>query len=461
MSKEDKIKEELKEKLFVGKKGEQVFQPVALSELIRKTLTIKTMADNGEVWIYNEQDGLYHKTTSPIKQWAKKYLGWSFRKSRVDSTLYDIKTVTEIKREDFKHSRDFIPVINGVIDISSEPAVRIDYTPEMNFTFKYPIIHNPEAKCPVINEFLLTVAGRKNSQKLKEFIAYLFEDSYFIQKAFMIYGEADRGKTTFVLMLNTFLGEKNISYEPLQDLCHDKFSMAQLYGKIANISDDLTQRELKDAGNFKRLTGQSPCKGQFKNEDPFYFHNKSKQLYTINKMLKTKDLTDAFFKRWEMVPFLIQFFHDREPYIIPNYFHQLTTEEELSGLLNDSIKNLKRLRDQGHFTNSSSIEENRQFWRILAEPVFGFTNEMCTIKSTKWIDRDIFFLDISKYLREHGIPALSSNMVTRKMKERFALVRKGAKSKQKWCWQGITLNRLLKKGEKEELTRKKKKGFFS
>ena len=45
----------------------------------------------------------------------------------------------------------------------------------------------------------------------------------------------------------------------------------------------------------------------------------------------------------------------------PNIIEKLTTEDELSGLLNWSLEGLNRLIERGHFLQTKTTEEMRQF----------------------------------------------------------------------------------------------------
>ena len=71
----------------------------------------------------------------------------------------------------------------------------------------------------------------------------------------MLYGEGQNGKSTFINLIKKFLGEKNVSNVPIQKLERDKFAVASLHGKLANLHSDLPKTALREASVFKQLTG--------------------------------------------------------------------------------------------------------------------------------------------------------------------------------------------------------------
>lgn len=395
----------------------------------------KTMRDIDEIYIYRK--GIYEKDGEvQIKENVQTVFIEDATTHFTSEVIGVIKRSTYTKRELFDADPDLITVENGILNIITQELK--DFTPDHLSLTKFPMIYDPEARAIEILKFLEKVVSPRDVEKLKEFFGYLLENGYPIHRCFMLHGDTDRGKTTFVRLIQAFIGEENISTESLQDL-QGKFSMAQLYGKLANISDDLSNIEIKSAGNFKRLCGESPCRGRQLYQKPFTFWNRAKGLFTTNEMPQTRDKTDAFYNRWELIPFIIQFYHNAEPRIIPNYIDQLTTKEELSGLLNLAIEKLLELRQNGQFTNSNTPEQNREQWNLLADPIFRFIDEQCEEEINAWIGREEFYLELSKYLAENNAPPISSNKLTRKMKEKYSLIRRGSKGQQKEGWLGIKL----------------------
>ncbi len=422
---------QIKEKLNQGLK-------VTHNQVAKKLMEFdhyKTMEDTDDVYIY--RNGIYEKDGEvQIKKNVQTVFIEDATTRFTSEVIGVIKRSTYAKRALFDADPDILVVENGILNIVTQDFK--EYSPDHLSLLKLPVHSDPEARPTEILKFFDKIVRPRDVEKLKEFFGYLLENGYPIHRVFMLHGDTDRGKTTFVRLTQAFIGEENISTESLQDL-QGKFSMAQLYGKLANISDDLSNITIKIAGNFKQLCGESPCRGEEKFKKPFTFLNRAKGLFTTNEMPKTRDQTDAFYNRWELIPFITQFYHNIEPRIIPGYIKQITTKEELSGLLNLAIEKLHELRQNGCFTNSNTPEQNREQWNLLADPIHRFIDERCEEEINAWIGREVFYLELSKYLAENKTPPISSNIVTRKMKENYPLLRRGARGQQKEGWLGIKL----------------------
>ena len=106
--------------------------------------------------------------------------------------------------------------------------------------------YDPNAECPLIQKFLEEITGSKeDAEILIEVIGYCLYRSYPIQKALMLVGDGANGKTTFLRLLTRFLGHQNVSNRSLHELETNRFAKASLFGKLANIYDDLPDKTLR------------------------------------------------------------------------------------------------------------------------------------------------------------------------------------------------------------------------
>ena len=149
----------------------------------------------------------------------------------------------------------------------------------------------------------------------------------------------------------------------------------QLYGKLANIDADLSSEGLKNTGVIKKLTGGDPIYAEFKFKPGFHFINHAKPLFSANDIPVTPDQTDAFYRRPIIINFLNQFLAEDIDY---NILDKLTTDEELSGLLNIILKRLPRVLKEGIVkVTPDTIAKNYEKYTIGSDQVKAFI-EMCT-----------------------------------------------------------------------------------
>ena len=66
----------------------------------------------------------------------------------------------------------------------------------------------------------------------------------------MLIGTGANGKSTYLNMLKHLLGQKNTSSLGLKNL-DEKFATVMMFGKLANIGDDISDKMVNDLSYFK------------------------------------------------------------------------------------------------------------------------------------------------------------------------------------------------------------------
>jgi putative DNA primase/helicase len=248
---------------------------------------------------------------------------------------------------------DLINLSNGVYNWQTGEFR--EHNPKDYSRIQLPIVYDPNATCPNIDKLIEKVAKPEDQQKCYEFFAYCLYRGYPIEKAFILLGPGDTGKTRFLDVVNEFLGTENCSAVPLHDLTADRFASSDLYGAMANVCGDLDQRTLDQVDILKQLTSnKDKIRAQEKGKPAFDFINFAKLIFGANRLPPTKDLSTGFGRRWEILLFLHVF--TKEEYDA-EFLKSLTSPGELSGLFNKVVKLLPDLIKRNEFTNQMSIEE--------------------------------------------------------------------------------------------------------
>ena len=107
-------------------------------------------------------------------------------------------------------------------------------------------------------------------------------------------------------MVKNLLGDQNIASLDLKEL-GDRFKTAELFGKLANIGDDIGDEFIANASVFKKLVTGDRVNVERKGQDPFEFNNYSKFLFSANVIPRMKDKTGAVQRRLVIVPFDAKF----------------------------------------------------------------------------------------------------------------------------------------------------------
>lgn len=195
---------------------------------------------------------------------------------------------------------------------------------------------------------------------LNEVIGYCFYRRNELRKAFMLKGERHNGKSTFLDMLGYLLGEDNISSLDLSDLSHE-YKAAGIFGKLANLGDDIEDEFIPSAGIFKKVVSGDRMNANVKYSAPIEFNPYCKLIFsgnTIPRLGRGRD-SAAIIDRLIIVPFNASFDKNSEGFS-PFIKYQLRTPAAMEYLIQIGIKGLKRVLAANEFTvpESSKIELN-------------------------------------------------------------------------------------------------------
>jgi phage/plasmid-associated DNA primase len=110
-------------------------------------------------------------------------------------------------------------------------------------------------------------------------------------------------------------------------------------------------------------------------EHPFSFRSYAKLIFSANEIPESDDKTDAFYRRWIIFRFDKKFQNGDEDTKLIN---QLTTPEELSGLLNLALIALTQLIDEGGF-HDKDIEQTKRDYEENTNDVNAFLYQECLV----------------------------------------------------------------------------------
>lgn len=420
----------------VTKLGALRFVPAWLAKEIMYHYHFMTLQDTNEIYAYNNDLGIYKPNgESLIRIFTSISLGDLHRKHYAEEVVYQIRVSTYIPREEFKVPDGLLVLENGVFDIANNKLN--PFTPKILALNRIPIKYNPSADCPKIKKFISDIVPPKDEKILQEATGYLLKRGYPYQKAFMMVGDGANGKTTFLNLLIRFIGADNVSSISLQELVSSRFAAAELYGKMANIYDDLSQNALKRTGQFKMATGGGRMKGERKFRNPFFFVNDAKMFFSANQIPEADDTTIAFFRRWTIINFPNKFVGDDAD---PDLLEKLTTEDELSGFLNWALEGLKRLNQQGDFSHSKTVDEIQEQYERMSSPIKAFRIDHLEIAPESLIPKDELYTLYVEYCIKNQLPAKAKNifsMLLYRELPNIAETRIREKKKRVQCWKGV------------------------
>ncbi len=279
--------------------------------------------------------------------------------------------------EEIKKSNDkvLINLQNGTFEVDGSKMGLREHDREDFLTYQLPFAYDENAVCPIFDEYINTVLPDKSAQKvLAEYSGYLFVKTsrLKLEKALILYGAGANGKSVFFEILNALLGgNANVSNFSLQNLTNESgYYRAMLGGKLVNYSSEINGK--LDEAVFKQLVSGEPVDARLPYGEPFTVTNYGKMIFNCNELPITADHTNAFFRRFLIIPFNVSIPEEEQDKHLANKI----IANELPGVLNWVLEGLKRLLSQKRFTDSSAVENSLMNYQRESDSVALFIDEM-------------------------------------------------------------------------------------
>ena len=285
---------------------------------------------------------------------------------------------------------NYIAFENGIYNIVNDTIE--PYTPDIVITNKIPHNYNPNAYSELADNTLNKIACNDNQVRslFEEYIGYNFYRRNELGKAFIFTGDKSNGKSTFLDVMIHILGTENISVLDIKELS-DRFSTAMLFGKLANIGDDISDDFLQ--GNaisiFKKIVTGNRVKAERKGQDPFEFNPYVKVTFSANDMPKTRDKTGAVIRRLVMIPCDARFTKD-DPDYEPFIKYKLIQEDCIEYFIKIGIDGLKRVLENNSFTESDRVVNALKDYELENDNFLQFIDGMSVDDFENKVTSDVY-----------------------------------------------------------------------
>jgi putative DNA primase/helicase len=351
---------------------------------------------------------------------------------RLDAEM--LKNISQLNRAKRKEVYDYLDAIitdnvqsteanliafrNGLYDITTDAF--IPFSPEHVILNRIDWDYNPNAKNGLVDEVLDKISCNDADIRalLEELIGYCFYRRNELGKSFVLTGERSNGKSTFLDMIKTMLGEQNIAALDLAEV-NEKFSTAELFGKLANIGDDIGDEFIPNTGVFKKLVTGEKLKGERKGQDPFFFHSYAKLLFSANnipRLGRGKD-SAAIARRLIIIPFDAKFSVD-DPDFKPYIKYDLRKQSAMEYLILLGLQGLKRVLHNQQFTESSKVKNALNEYEETNNPILGFFKSVELSEILNEPTNKVYKL-YQEYCIRNNLQSLSNIEFSRQVKRHF------------------------------------------
>ena len=310
----------------------------------------------------------------------------------------------------------FIAFSNGIYDIIKDEL--LDFDPRFVITNKIPFNYNAQAESELVDHTLDKLACKDKDVRalLEELVGYCFYTRNELGKAFILIGDKANGKSTFLDMVQTMLGRENVSSLDMKEL-DETFKTAELFGKLANIGDDIGDEFIPNAAIFKKLVTGNRVNAQRKFGNPFDFDNYSKLLFSANNLPRIKDKTGAVQRRLVIIPFNATFSKNDLDYR-PFIKYELREPANVEYLIKCGITGLRRVLENQSFTECEAVSKELKEYEEMNNPVTVFLADLDIDDVANEPTRAVY-LKYQEYCLANNLQAMGSGEFSKAVRKHF------------------------------------------
>lgn len=371
---------------------------------------------NGQIHMFNGK--IYVAGSHGIEAEMIKIIPNLTKRNRNEVINYLELIVNEVP-----HQADarFIAFNNGVYDLETDDFS--DFSPEKVITNIIPWDYNPDAYFEPTDRTLDKISCHDSAVRdlLEEAVGYTFYRRNELRKSFILIGDKANGKSTYLDMIKTLLGEKNVCALDLKEL-GERFKTSLLAGKLANIGDDIGDEFIPNPAVFKKLVSGDRINAERKGQDPFDFDNYSKLLFSANDIPRIKDKSGAVLSRLVIVPFDATF-SKSDPDFDPYIKYKLRKRESMEYLIQLGIKGVKRVLENNSFTQAQRVAKQIEEYEENNNPILLYLKDKTIEDFENHPVKDVF-VDYNGFCHSNGFTPLSNVEFGKVIKKRYELTSK-------------------------------------
>lgn len=262
---------------------------------------------------------------------------------------------------------------NGTFEFSQDGCRLRGFDRNDFLTYQLPFEYQPEAEALLFHQYLDKVLPDKKLQHIvAEYLGSIFipSSTLKLEKTLVLYGTGANGKSVFYEIVKSLLGEDNTSAYSMQSLTDNNgYYRAMIANKLVNYASEINGK--LEASFFKQLVSNEPVEARVPYGRPFIIKQYAKLIFNCNELPKDVEQTEAYFRRFLIVPFEITIPEAEQD----KRLAQKIITTELAGVFNWVLEGMKRLLRQGNFTESDTIRRVREQYELDSDSVKSFLYE--------------------------------------------------------------------------------------
>jgi P4 family phage/plasmid primase-like protien len=262
---------------------------------------------------------------------------------------------------------------------------------------------------------------------LQQWTGYCLIHDTSEQRALMMFGEGNNGKSVVCAVFDALLGADNISTVPLEHF-GERFRLAGTLGKLVNLMAEVGEIDRIAEGQLKAFVVGDPMEFELKHKQPFRARPTARIMIATNNVPNFSDKSDGVWRRFLMLPFTIQIPEGERIRGMdkPEWWQ---ASGELPGILNWALEGLHSLRASGAFTIPESSRKALEQHRLDCNPTRRFLLENYRqaeeVIAHEGASKRQVYERYTHWAKENNHRVLSSNTFGKEVRRAFPGVRDG------------------------------------
>lgn len=329
---------------------------------------------------------------------------------------------------------------NGLLDLEGALAGKAEslygYSARWFDMVRLPYDYEPKAVCPRWEQFLDEVmCGDEELKRLVQlWCGYLLTPDTAQHKCLIAVGEGANGKSVLFNVVESMLGEHNVSHVPLE-VFGERFALNSTIGKLANIVSEVGDMDRVAEGRLKEFVAADRMTLDRKFQEPQSVKPTARLMLATNNLPRFNDKTDGIWRRIIVVPFRRTFApHEQDRHLSE------TLLEERSGILNWAIAGLRRLRETGAFPPARLADAALDDYKTDCNPAREFLLEHYHNSSPGFVTAQEAYQRYLKWCQDTGHRPVADRVFGKEVKRTFPTIERkrfGNREIRQWIYEGL------------------------
>lgn len=332
----------------------------------------------------------------------------------------------------------------GVLDLKTGGIVEHDRS--FLITKLAPVDFKPGATCPTWMKFLdrIQAGNRAVIDFLQRAVGYSLTGDTSEQCVFFLYGTGANGKSTFLEVIQTILGDYSQRTEfatflaknnetvrnDIARLKSARFVSAVEAGKGKSLAEDV----------IKQLTGDDTITARFLFQEYFEFLPAFKVFLATNHKPIIKGNDHAIWRRIKLIPFNVTIPEEERDKAL-----KTRLLDELPGILNWAIQGCLEWQRNG-LQEPEEVQYATKSYQAEMDTLTAFFEDRCIVNPLARVPLKELYVEYCKWAQANGEPEISQRTLNGQLAERGYQQRKGAKGLRLWLGVGLAAEQFAPGG---------------